>query len=303
MAKEKKQSEISAVRRAKHGGILTVIFAIVSFLWISPILIVFLNSFKRKAYIFTHPFSPSANSLSEGWDKFVSGIERSMCGWLNYSNGIRKTNLWGCFGNSLFITVGSVALIILCCSMTAWYITRVHTKATKAIYVMCLFSMIVPFQMVMFTLSKFANILHLSNPVGIIVVYLGFGAGLAVFMFTGFVKGISLEIEEAAMIDGCSPLQTFFKIVFPILKPTTVTVAILEAMWVWNDYLLPSLVLNINKYKTIPIAVQFLKQSHGQIDWGAMMAVLVLAILPIIVFYIICQKYIIEGVLAGAVKG
>ena len=226
-----------------------------------------------------------------------------MCGWLNYSNGIRKTNLWGCFGNSLFITVGSVALIILCCSMTAWYITRVHTKVTKAVYVMCLFSMIVPFQMVMFTLSKFANILHLSNPVGIIIVYLGFGAGLAVFMFTGFVKSISLEIEEAAMIDGCSPLQTFFKVVFPILKPTTVTVAILEAMWVWNDYLLPSLVLNINKYKTIPIAVQFLKQSHGQIDWGAMMAVLVLAILPIILFYIACQKYIIEGVLAGAVKG
>lgn len=303
MAKAKKQSEVSAVRRAKHGGILTVIFAIVSFLWISPILIVFLNSFKRKAYIFTHPFSPSAYSLSDGWDKFVKGIERAMCGWLNYSNGIRKTNLWDCFGNSLFITVGSVALIILCCSMTAWYITRVHTKGTKAIYVMCLFSMIVPFQMVMFTLSKFANILHLSNPVGIIVVYLGFGAGLAVFMFTGFVKGISLEIEEAAMIDGCSPLQTFFKIVFPILKPTTVTVAILEAMWVWNDYLLPSLVLNINKYKTIPIAVQFLKQSHGQIDWGAMMAVLVLAILPIIIFYVICQKYIIEGVLAGAVKG
>ena len=280
MAKEKKQSEISTVRRAKHGGILTVIFAIVSFLWSSPILIVFLNSFKRKAYIFTHPFSPSANSLLEGWDKFVSGIGRAMCGWLNYSNGIRKTNLWGCFGNSLFITVGSVALIILCCSMTAWYITRVHTKVTKAIYVMCLFS-----------------------PVGIIIVYLGFGAGLAVFMFTGFVKSISLEIEEAAMIDGCSPLQTFFKVVFPILKPTTVTVAILEAMWVWNDYLLPSLVLNINKYKTIPIAVQFLKQSHGQIDWGAMMAVLVLAILPIILFYIACQKYIIEGVLAGAVKG
>ena len=174
---------------------------------------------------------------------------------------------------------------------------------TKTIYVLCLFSMIVPFQMVMFTLSKFANLLHLSNPLGIIVVYLGVGAGLAVFMFTGFVKGISLEIEEAAMIDGCTPLQTFFKVVFPILKPTTVTVAILEAMWVWNDYLLPSLVLNINKYKTIPIAIQFLKQSHGQIDWGAMMAVLVLAILPIIIFYIACQKYIIEGVLAGAVKG
>ena len=163
--------------------------------------------------------------------------------------------------------------------------------------------MIVPFQMVMFTLSKFANILHLSNPLGITIVYLGFGAGLAVFMFTGFVKSVSVEIEEAAMIDGCTPIQTYFKIILPIMKPTIVTVAILESMWVWNDYLLPSLVLNINKYKTIPIAVQFLKQSHGQVDWGAMMAVLVLAIVPIVVFYIAAQKYIIEGVLAGAVKG
>ena len=298
----KKNEEVSTVRRAKHGGILTVIFAILSFLWIAPILIVFLNSFKRKAFIFTHPFSLSCYSIAEGWDKLKAGITRASCGWLDYSNGIRKTNLWECFGTSLFITIGSVALIILCCSMCAWYITRVHTKVTKTIYVLCLFSMIVPFQMVMFTLSKFANILHLSNPLGIIIVYLGFGAGLAVFMFTGFVKGISLEIEEAAMIDGCSPLQTFFKVVFPILKPTTVTVAILEAMWVWNDYLLPYLVLS-SKYRTIPIAVQYLKQSHGQIDWGAMMAVLVLAILPIIIFYIACQKYIIEGVLAGAVKG
>lgn len=176
-------------------------------------------------------------------------------------------------------------------------------KMTKMIYTLCLFSMIVPFQMVMFTLSKFANILHLATPWGIIVVYLGFGAGLAVFMFSGFIKGVSLEIEEASMIDGCSPLQTFFRVVFPILKPTTVTIAILEAMWVWNDYLLPSLVLNVNKYRTIPIAVQYLKQSHGQLDWGAMMAVLVMAIVPIIIFYVACQKYIIEGVVAGAVKG
>ena len=298
----KKNEEVSTVRRAKHGGILTVIFAILSFLWIAPILIVFLNSFKRKAFIFTHPFSLSCYSITEGWDKFKAGITRAFCGWLNYSNGIRKTNLWECFGTSLFITIGSVALIILCCSMCAWYITRVHTKVTKTIYVLCLFSMIVPFQMVMLILSKFANVRHLSNPLGISIVYLGFGAELAVFMFTGFVKGISLEIEEAAMIDGCSPLQTFFKVVFPILKPTTVTVAILEAMWVCNDYLLPYLVLS-SKYRTIPIAVQYLKQSHGQIDWGAMMAVLVLAILPIIIFYIACQKYIIEGVLAGAVKG
>lgn len=187
--------------------------------------------------------------------------------------------------------------------MCAWYITRVKNKMTKTIYTLCLFSMIVPFQMVMFTLSKFANILHLATPWGIIVVYLGFGAGLAVFMFSGFIKGVSLEIEEASMIDGCSPLQTFFRVVFPILKPTTVTIAILEAMWVWNDYLLPSLVLNVNKYRTIPIAVQYLKQSHGQLDWGAMMAVLVMAIVPIIIFYVACQKYIIEGVVAGAVKG
>ena len=275
MAK-KNNNQVSAVRQAKHGWIWTLAFTVISILWIAPILVVLLNSFKRKAFIFRHPFTLGTEPLSAGWDKFIHGVERAFCGWLNYSNGIRKTNFWNSFGISLFITVGSVALIIICCSMCAWYITRVHTKVTKTIYVLCLFSMIVPFQMVMFTLSKFANLLHLSNPLGIIV---------------------------AAEIDGCTPLQTFFKVVFPILKPTTVTVAILEAMWVWNDYLLPSLVLNINKYKTIPIAIQFLKQSHGQIDWGAMMAVLVLAILPIIIFYIACQKYIIEGVLAGAVKG
>ena len=295
--------QVSAVRRARHGGILSVVFAIISVLWISPMLIVLLNSFKRKAFIFRYPFGFSSHSLSDGWDKFMDGARQIFCGTLNYRNGLKATSFWSCFGYSLFITVFSVAAIILCCSMCAWYIVRVHSTFSKLMYTMCLFSMIVPFQMVMFTLSKFANMLHLSNPVGIIVVYLGFGAGLSVFMFTGFVKGISLEIEEAAMIDGCNPIQTFFLIVFPILKPTVVTVAILQAMWIWNDYLLPSLVLNINRYKTIPIAVQYLKQSHGQIDWGAMMAVLVLAILPIVIFYIVCQKYIIEGVLAGAVKG
>lgn len=301
MAANKEQ--VSTVRRAKHGFILTLLFTIISILWIAPILVVVLNSFKRKAYIFRYPFGFSANKLSDGLSEFIEGTKNLFCGWLNYQNGFKATNFLSCFGNSLFITVGSVLVIVLCCSMCAWYIVRVKTKGTKLMYTLCLFSMIVPFQMVMFTLSKFANMLHLSNPVGIIIVYLGFGAGLAVFMFTGFVKSISIEIEEAAMIDGCTPLQTFFLVVFPILKPTTVTVAILEAMWVWNDYLLPSLVLNINKYKTIPIAVQYLKQSHGQIDWGAMMAVLVLAILPIVIFYIVCQKYIIEGVLAGAVKG
>ena len=299
----KKEDQVSAVRRSKHSGLLTVLFSIICLLWVSPLLIVCLNSFKRKAYIFRYPFGISSASLSDGWDKFVEGAKVLFCGTLNYTNGLKATNFWSCFGNSLFITVGSVLLIIICCSMCAWYIVRVHSKGTKLMYTLCLFSMIVPFQMVMFTLSKFANMLHLSNPLGIIIVYLGFGAGLSVVMFTGFVKGISLEIEEAAMIDGCNPLQTFFRVVFPILKPTTVTVAILQAMWIWNDYLLPALVLNINKYKTIPIAVQYLKQSHGQVDWGAMMAVLVLAILPIVIFYIACQKYIIEGVLAGAVKG
>ena len=299
----KKTNQVSAVRRAKHGWVLTLLFTLISILWISPILVVLLNSFKRKAYIFRYPFGFSTVSIAEGWEAFTEGASQLFCGWLNYKNGLKATNFISCFGNSLFITVFSVLAIVVCCSMCAWYIVRVRTKFTKAMYMLCLFSMIVPFQMVMFTLSKFANMLHLSNPIGIIVVYLGFGAGLSVFMFTGFVKSISIEIEEAAMIDGCTPIQTFFQIVFPILKPTTVTVAILQAMWIWNDYLLPSLVLNINKYKTIPIAVQFLKQSHGQVDWGAMMAVLVLAILPIVIFYIFCQKYIIEGVLSGAVKG
>ena len=302
MAKNKEQ-QVSTVRQAKHGWVLTTIFGILSVVWILPILIVVLNSFKRKAFIFRYPFGISSAKLSDGWDAFTAGMKQIFCGWQNYTNGLRQTNFWDCFGNSLFITVGSVLLIILCCSMCAWYIVRVKTKGTKIMYTLCLFSMIVPFQMVMFTLSKFANMLHLSNPLGIIIVYLGFGAGLAVFMFTGFVKSISLEIEEAAMIDGCTPLQTYFRVVFPILRPTAITVAILEAMWGWNDYLLPSLVLNINRYKTIPIAIQYLKQSHGMIDWGAMMAMLVLAILPIVIFYIFCQKYIIEGVLAGAVKG
>ncbi len=301
--KEKNVEHVSSVRRAKHGGLLTFIFSIISIAWISPMLLVLLNSFKRKAYIFRNPFGISSVPLSQGFERWKLGISKAMCGIQNYVNGLKQTDFFSCFGYSLFITVGSVAAIVLFCSMCAWYLTRVQTKVTKTIYLLCLFSMIVPFQMVMFTLSKFANILHLSNPVGIIIVYLGFGAGLAVFMFSGFIRGISLEIEEASRIDGCSPIQTFFMVVFPILKPTTVTIAILETMWVWNDYLLPSLVLNVNKYRTIPIAVQYLKQSHGQLDWGAMMAVLVLAIIPIIVFYIACQKYIIEGVVAGAVKG
>lgn len=303
MARNNKADTVNPARTSKRSTLLTIIFAVISVIWLSPLFIVLLNSFKRKAYIFRNPFGISSVSLSDGIDKWTKGISKAMCGWLNYANGIKNTDFFRCFGLSLWITVGSVFLIALCCSMCAWYITRVHNKMTKGIYMLCLFSMIVPFQMVMFTLSKFSNILHLANPVGIIVVYLGFGAGLAVFMFTGFIKGIPMEIEEAAVIDGCSPIQAYFRVIFPLLKPTTITIAILDAMWVWNDYLLPSLVLNVNKYKTIPIAVQFLKQSHGQLDWGAMMAVLVLAIVPLVVFYVICQKYIIEGVMAGAVKG
>ena len=277
------------VRKAKHGWILTVIFAIISLLYIYPIVLVFINSFKKKAYISKEPFSLPT-------DKMFVGLE-------NYIRGIEQTDLIKAFGWSVFITVFSVAAIILFCSMCAWYISRVNTKVTKTIYILCLFAMVVPFQMEMYTLSKIANMLHMGNPWGIIVIYLGFGAGLSVFMFTGFMKSIPLEIEEAAMIDGCTPLQTYFRVVMPISKPTCVTVAILQAMWIWNDYLLPSLVLDQRKYKTVPMAVQYLKGGYGSVDMGAMMGTLVLAIVPIIIFYLFCQKYIIEGVVAGAVKG
>ena len=277
------------VRKAKHGTLLTVLFTIISIAYVYPIFLVLINSFKKKAYISRDPFSIPQGKIFVGLD--------------NYVKGIQKTGFVQAFGLSLFITICSVAVIILCTSMCAWYICRVKNAATNTIYYLCLFSMIVPFQMVMFTLSKIANILHLNNPVGIIVVYLGFGAGLSVFMFVGFVKSIPLEIEEAAMIDGCTPLQTFFQVVLPILKPTCITVTILQAMWIWNDYLLPYLVLDIKKYKTIPIAVQYLKGGYGSVDMGAMMGVLVLAIIPIIIFYLFCQRSIIEGVVAGAVKG
>ena len=290
MAKEKNvESQVNAARKAKHGWILTLFFSILAIAWLYPIFLVVINSVKKKAFITREPFAlPDA---------------KSFFGLTNFANGIEKTNFFSAAGNSVIITVGSVAVIIICTSMCAWYITRVKNKLTNGNYMLCLFSMIVPFQMVMFSLSKIANMLHLSNPVGIILVYLGFGAGMAVFMFCGFVKSIPLEIEEAAMIDGCTPIQTFFQVVFPIMKPTTITVAILEAMWIWNDYLLPYLVLDLKKYKTIPIVVQYLKGGYGAVDWGTMMAMLVLAIIPIIIFYAACQKYIIEGVVAGAVKG
>ena len=277
------------MKKVKHGGVFTAIFSIISIGYIFPIMLVFINSFKKKAYISRKPFDIPTGKMYVGLENYVRGIKQA-----NFFEGAK----W-----STFITVGSVFLIILCTSMCAWYIVRVKNALTKAIYYLCLFAMIVPFQMEMFTLSKLANSLGLNTPWGLWIIYLGFGAGLSVFMFTGFVKSIPIEIEEAAMIDGCNPLQTFFGVVLPVLKPTCVTVAILQTMWIWNDYLLPYLVLNLKKYITIPIAVQYLKGGYGSVDMGAMMGVLVLAIIPIIIFYLFCQRYIIEGVVAGAVKG
>lgn len=273
----------------KHPRFWTVFFTILSLLWVYPIFLVFVNAFKKKVYISENAFDFPAGEKNAGWSNFTTGIER--------------TNFLSSFGWTVFITVGSVALILLCCSMCAWWIVRVDNWAAKALYTLFLFNMIVPFQMIMFSLSKLADMLDLSNPVGLWIIYLGFGAGLAVFIFTGTVKGIPLSLEESAMIDGASVPQIFFQIVVPIMKPSIVSVGILETMWIWNDYLLPYLTLDLNKYKTIPIAVQYLRGGYGSIDMGAMMACLVLAILPIIIFYLFCQKYIVQGVLAGAVKG
>ncbi|MBD5544000.1 MAG: carbohydrate ABC transporter permease [Lachnospiraceae bacterium] len=255
-----------------------------------PILFIIINSFKGKFFISKDPFSiPSG-------DAFV--------GITNYVTGLTKTGFLSAIGWSFFITIISVGLIVLFTSMTAYYITRVQSKISTALYYVFVFSMVVPFQMVMFTMSSLADKLRLNNPIGMCLLYLGFGAGLSVFMFSGFVKSIPLEIEEASMIDGCNPLQNYFGVVFPILKPTAITVAILQAMWVWNDYLLPYLVIGLStNYKTIPVVVQMLVGSNGNKDMGAMMAMLVLAIVPIVIFYLTCQKYIIEGVVAGAVKG
>ncbi|MGF7049960.1 raffinose/stachyose/melibiose transport system permease protein [Paenibacillus sp. DS2015] len=269
-------------------SLIFIILVLLAITFLAPILIVLMNSFKGKFYISDTPFVfPNSTTFS--------GME-------NYIGGIAKIDFWSAFGMSLFITVCSVAVIVLFTAMTAWYITRVKGKFTSALYYVFVFSMIVPFQMVMFTMSKVANMIHLDNPFGIILIYLGFGSGLSVFLFSGFVKSIPIEIEEAVLIDGCNPVQAFFKVVFPILKPTAITVAILNVMWIWNDYLLPNLIIG-TEYKTIPIAIQYLKGGYGSIDMGAMMAMLVLAIVPIIIFYLSCQKYIIEGVVAGAVKG
>lgn len=269
-------------------GIIFILLLSLAFLFLLPIFIIIINSFKSKFSITDAPFTlPNAETFS--------GIE-------NYVSGITQTDFPAAFFWSLFITVFSVAAIIIFTSMTAWYIVRAKSILSSIIYYSLVFSMIVPFQMVMFTMSKVANTLRIDNPIGIILIYLGFGAGLSTFMFSGFVKSVPKTVEEAATIDGANTLKTYFLVVFPILKPTTVTVAILNTMWIWNDYLLPYLVIG-NDYKTIPVAVQYLKGGYGSVDMGALMAMLVLSIVPVIVFYLFSQKYIIKGVAAGAVKG
>ena len=298
------KNTLTAERRRKT--ILSVVLAIICIIYVLPVVAVVINSFKLNTYVKT--------------DTFSLPNEESFAGWSNYIKGMTFGNypFWKSAFYSVFITVVSSALILLCTSMAAWYIARVNSKLCRVIYYLCVFSMVVPFQMVMFTLSKTADRVKipyfnfvsgvfdkvaLNTPWTIPIIYLGFGAGLAIFMFVGFVKSIPLEIEEAAAIDGCSPLRTYFSVVFPMLRPTMISVGILEIMWVWNDYLLPYLVLDSTKYFTIPIHIQYLKGSYGTVDLGATMALIFLSIVPVIIFYLCCQKHIIKGVAAGAVKG
>ena len=275
--------------KVKHPALWTTIFGLISLAWIFPIVLVIINSFKQKAYI-------SRNAFSIPTGKAFVGIE-------NYTRGIKRTNLLESFGWTVVVTVGAVALILICTSMCAWWIVRVNNWAAKLLYTLFLFNMIVPFQMVMFTLSKLADMMGLNTPWGLWIVYLGFGAGLAVFIFTGVVKGIPAALEESAMIDGASVPRIFFQIIIPIMRPSLISVAILQTMWIWNDFLLPYLTLDMRKFKTMSIAIQYLKGGYGSVDMGAMMGCLVIAIIPIVVFYLACQKYIIKGVMAGAVKG
>mgnify|MGYP003070243772 FL=1 len=280
---------VSGSRRVVNV-LLTVLLAALCVVWLYPVLLILINSLKDELAISTATV-------------FELPTQATFAGLHNYAYGITQLNFLQSFGYSATITITSVVLILLCCSMCGWYITRVSSAISKAMYLLCVFSMVVPFQMVMFTLSKTADTLRLNTPFNICVIYLGFGAGLAVFMFTGFMKSVPIAIEEAAMIDGCNPLQIFFKIVFPILKPTMISTAILETMWVWNDYLLPTLVLDIKKYRTIPMAIQYFRGSYGKVEMAPMMACIMITILPVIILYLICQKYIIDGVVAGAVKG
>lgn len=276
------------IRSRTARGLLILLLVVLSAAFLAPVAIVLMNSFKGKFYISDAPFAmPTPETFA---------------GLRNYVEGAAKTGFFPAFGWSLYITVLSVLLIVLFSAMTGWYITRVKSPFTRILYYLLVFSMVVPFQMVMFTMSRIANQLGLNTPTGLIFLYLGFGAGLSTFLFAGFVKSIPREIEEAAMMDGCGPIRTFFTVVFPLLRPTAVTVAILNTMWIWNDYLLPLLILDSEHY-TIPIVVQQLRGSYGAVDMGAMMAMLVLSILPIIVLYLFLQKYIIKGMVAGAVKG
>ena len=280
---------LAAERRTKT--ILSVVLGFICFIYVLPVAAVVVNSFKRNTYVKTETFALPNEQSWAGFSNFIKGMT---FGNYPFANSVIY---------SVIITVLSTFLILLFCSMAAWYIARVNSAFCKVVYYLCVFSMVVPFQMVMFTLSKTADTLPLNTPWTIPIVYLGFGAGLAIFMFVGFVKSIPLEIEEAAAIDGCGPLRTFFSVVLPMLKPTLISVGILEIMWVWNDYLLPVLVLDINKYRTIPIHIQYLKGSYGTVDLGATMALILLSIIPVIIFYLACQKHIIKGVAAGAVKG
>lgn len=275
-------------REKIFNWIATCLLSIVGILYIAPIFIVLINSFKQKNYISLEPFKLPTK---ETWNALG-----------NYISAVEEYGFFEAVGWTVFITVASVITILLCTSMCAWYITRVGGKFSTFVYTLCAFSMVVPFQMVMFTLALVSDRLNLNTPWGIVIIYLGFGAGLAVFMFCGFVKSIPLEIEEAAMIDGCGSIRTFFSIVLPMMKPTLISVGILEMMWIWNDFLLPYLVLD-KQYKTISIVVQFMKGSYGRVDMGAIMAALIMAVIPVIIFYLLCQKHIIKGVAAGAVKG
>ena len=283
------KNTLSAEHRRK--SILSAVLGVICIIYVLPVVAVVINSFKVNTFVKTNTFDLPRGEMWAGFTNFIKGMTFG-----NYP-------FWKSAMYSALITVLSTALILLFTSMAAWYIARVNSKFCKLVYYLCVFSMVVPFQMVMFTLSKTADKLHLNTPWTIPIVYLGFGAGLAIFMFVGFVKSIPIEIEEAASIDGCGPLRTYFSVVFPMLRPTMISVGILEIMWVWNDYLLPVLVLDINEYRTIPIHIQYLKGSYGTVDLGATMALILMSIIPVIIFYLACQKYIIKGVAAGAVKG
>ena len=277
-------------RKRILNGIFSVVLGVLSVAYIYPVFMILINSLKEENSITTN-------------GAFVFPTAETFAGLTNYVSAIEAQGFLKSLGYSLFITISSVAAILLFCSMSAWYLARVKSVFSTAMYYLCVFSMVVPFQMVMYTLASTADTLNLNTPWNIWVIYLGFGAGLAVFMFSGFVKSIPLEIEEASMIDGCSPIQTYFKVVFPILKPTMISVGVLETMWVWNDYLLPTLVLDIKKYRTIPMLIQYFRGSYGRVEMGPMMACIVMTVLPVVIIYLLGQKHIIKGVLAGAVKG